>query len=156
MSVFQMFIDFLAKFDGVAANTLKEDPNENWTVLYDNLRQEDGNPVTKQIDHFTISKKLEGKASCGIIEFDATSSDHRCLRLSILGGKKRAHHMRSPPKPIGWRCVGPAIGGMVADVFEVSPLDWQLPEAFRSSFHLWCDGSKKGNTIVKAGGDSLC
>ena len=138
-----MCIEFLAEIDGAAANTLKEDPKENWAILYDNLRQEDGNPLTKQIDHFNISKKLEGEASCGIIEFDATSGDHRCLRLSVFGGKKRVHHMRSPPRPVGWKCVDPAFGGLAADAFEVVPLDRQSPEAFKSSFDLWCDGSKR-------------
>ena len=144
----EAFVDFLREFDLTVTNTMEKDPVDSWTHL--TLTQQGLEDPRKQIDYICVSRELRSKAVCRVSETDATSSDHRALKLKLQGNftsEDGARHRwkKKNPKPIGWKCHDFTFASRVGEALEVAG-DLRPTHDERSdarSFHLWTDGSFK-------------
>lgn len=92
---------------------------------------------------------MRTRAVCRVSERDATSSDHRALKLKLHGNfitaDGRHGWRKKPPKPIGWRCHDFTFASRVGEDLEVDrgPNARHDERSDATSFHLWTDGSFK-------------
>eukprot|EP00974_Lingulodinium_polyedra_P074870 7254944-Lingulodinium_polyedra.AAC.1 len=78
---------------------MKEDPAGSWTCDYDTKSP------PRQIDYVLVPQKWADRVQCGVLDCQATLSDHRPLQCEVKLHGKGAEwsHQAYRCKPIGWR-----------------------------------------------------